>query len=281
VAGASHKSLDDPDEVLRMPGLNADVVEIGGLTVARVVHDPGWRWSTHVRPQVGGEWCRAHHMGVVLSGVVHVILEDGREFETAPGDVFDIPPGHDAYVVGDEPVVELEWQGVWSFAGRGDRGVLTTLLFTDLVESTSIAARVGDGAWRDLLAGHYAAVRAELERSGGREVNTTGDGGLAVFDAPASAIRSAAAIRDVAKSQGLHIRVGVHVGEVQVVGDNVQGLAVHEAARVMAAAGTDEILVSETTRALAAPSGLAFEDRGLHHLKGIPEERRLFALTGD
>jgi class 3 adenylate cyclase len=177
--------------------------------------------------------------------------------------------------------VELEWQGFRTFAGGRDRGVLTTLLFTDLVESTSTAARVGDATWRELLSSHYASIRAELDRSGGREVNTTGDGVLAVFDAPASAIRSAAAIRDAVKSEGLHIRAGVHVGEVQIVGDNVQGLAVHEAARVMAEAGADEILVSEATRVLAGGGGLTFEDRGVHHLKGIPEERRLFAVAGD
>lgn len=279
MGGPSHKNLEEPDEILTLPSLNADVVEVGGLTIARIVHEPGWRWSTHIRPEVGGEWCQARHMGILLSGVLHVIPQDGSEFELVPGDVFDISPGHDAYVVGDEAAVELEWQGYRTFAGGRSRGVLTTLLFTDLVESTSEAARLGDSAWREVLASHYAAIRAELDRSGGREVTTTGDGVLAVFDAPAAAIRSAASIRDTAKRHDLHIRAGVHVGEVQVVGDNVEGLAVHEAARVMAAAGTDEILVSETTRSLAAVSGLRFEDRGMHVLKGLPEERRLFAYV--
>ena len=277
----SHKSLDEPDELLNLPLLNADVVEVGGLTVARLVHQPGWRWSTHVKPEVGGEWCRARHLGVVLSGVGHLIFEDGTELDIGAGDVFDIPPGHDGYVVGDEPLVELEWQGFRTFAGGRSRGVLTTLLFTDLVESTSTAARMGDAAWREALAGHYASIRAALDRSGGREINTTGDGILATFDAPAPAIRSAAVIRGQANQHDLHIRAGVHVGEVQLVGDNVQGLAVHEAARVMAAADADEILVSETTRILAAASGLRFEDRGVHELKGVPGERHLFAYVGD
>jgi class 3 adenylate cyclase len=133
-------------------------------------------------------------------------------------------------------------------------------------------------SWRELLASHYSAIRAALDRAGGREVNTTGDGILAMFDAPAAAIRCAAAIRDASIRQDLHIRAGVHLGEVQVVGDNVQGVAVHEAARVMSEAGADEILVSETTKVLASASGLAFEDRGLHELKGIAEPLRLFAL---
>ena len=280
MAGKTHTSLDEPDEILEMPKLRADVVEMGGLSIARVVHEPGWKWSTHVRPKVGTEWCEARHSGVVLEGTLHVVLRDGSEFDMTPGDVFEVQPGHDAYVVGEERVVELEWQGFRTFAGATTRGVLATLLFTDLVESTSTAARLGDVAWRELLGRHYAAIRAELDRSGGREVNTTGDGVLAMFDSPASAIRCAAAIRDASIREGLHIRAGVHLGEVQVVGENVQGVAVHEAARVMGEAGADEILVSEATKVLAAASGLEFEDRGEHQLKGIAEPRRLFAYLG-
>jgi class 3 adenylate cyclase len=207
-----------------------------------------------------------------------VILRDGTSFELNPGDVFEIPPGHDGEVLGDEPAVLLEWAGFRTFAGGRGKAVLTTLLFTDLVASTTTAARLGDVRWRELLASHYSAIRSELDRSGGREVNTTGDGILAMFEAPTAAIRCAAAIRDASIDQDLHIRAGVHLGEVQVVGDNVQGVAVHEAARVMAEAGADEILVSETTKALAP--GLEFEDRGEHELKGISGPRRLFAYLG-
>ena len=277
MAGASHKNLDEPDELITFPGLTAEVVEVAGLTVARIVHQPGWRWSTHVKPQVGGEWCQALHVGTLLSGRVGIDFEDGSHVEIQPGDVFETPPGHDGYVIGNEPAVLFEWQGFRTFAGGGTRGVLTTLLFTDLVESTSTAARLGDVAWRELLGQHYGSIRAALDRFGGRQVNTTGDGVLAVFDAPTSAVGCAAAIRDAAIAQGLHIRAGIHLGEVQQVGDNVQGVAVHEAARIMAAAGTDEILVSETTKALAP--GLSFEDRGEHELKGITGARRLFAYV--
>lgn len=278
MAGIS-KNLDDPDELIEFPGITGDVIEIGDFTVARVVHEPGWRWSTHIRPVVGGEWCRARHVGLVLSGKVAVILQDGRTFELEPDDVFEIPPGHDGYVIGDEPFVMLEWTGFRTFAGSGGGGILTTMLFTDLVESTTAAARLGDVAWRELLSTHYESIRAQLGQAGGREVATTGDGVLAVFDAPAAALRSAAAIRKAANRHDLHIRAGVHVGEVQMAGNNIQGLAVHEAARVMAAASPDEILVSETTKALASASGLAFEDRGELELKGIPGSRRLFAYV--
>ena len=275
--GPPRKNLDEPDELITFPGLTAEVVEVAGLTVARLVHQPGWRWSTHIKPQVGGDWCQARHVGTLLSGRVGIDFEDGSHVEIEPGDVFETPPGHDGYVIGNEPAVLLEWQGFRTVAGAGSRGVLITLLFTDLVESTSMAARLGDVAWRELLGHHYESIRAAIDRSGGRQVNTTGDGVLAVFDAPASAVRCAAAIRDAAISQGLHIRAGVHLGEVQQVGENVQGVAVHEAARIMAAAGTDEILVSETTKALSP--GLTFEDRGEHELKGIPDPRHLFAYA--
>ena len=155
--------------------------------------------------------------------------------------------------------------------------ILATLLFSDLVESTVIASQRGDVAWRELLSRHFEAVRAQLERFGGREVKTTGDGFLATFAGPAQALHCAVAICRAANREGLHLRAGVHVGEVELVGSDIRGVAVHEAARIMATAGEDEILVSDITRALALPSGLVFEDRGLHTLKGFPGQWRLFA----
>jgi class 3 adenylate cyclase len=191
----------------------------------------------------------------------------------------DIPPGHDGWVIGDEPAVMLEWAGLHTFVGPASKGrALATLLFTDLVDSTPIAARLGDRAWRDLLTGHYAAARSAVDRFGGREIHTTGDGILATFDGPASALHAAEAIRDGATHHGLSVRAGVHVGEVEFADADVRGVAVHEAARIMGRAVAGEILVSETTRTLAAPSGFAFDDRGLHVLKGLEGERRLYAL---
>ena len=280
MAGVTKKSLRDPDEVVTFPATSQGVVELGDLTVGRFVAQPRWRWSVHVRPEVGGEWCRARHVGVVISGRARVISQDGTEVELGPDDAYDVQPGHDAYVVGDEPLVQIEWQGLRTFAGSrrppGGRG-LATLLFTDLVDSTSTAAALGDAAWRELLSRHYQSARNELDRFGGREVKTTGDGLLAVFDGPAAALRCASAIRSRAPTHGLTVRAGVHVGEVDVVGTAVEGLAVHEAARIMAAAGPQEILTSEITRSLLASSDLELEDRGTHSLKGLAGERRLFA----
>jgi class 3 adenylate cyclase len=152
-----------------------------------------------------------------------------------------------------------------------------TLLFTDVVGSTALAARLGNTRWRELLSRHFEAARGELERYRGREVDTTGDGLLATFAAPAPALHCAVAILAAACAEGLQIRAGVHVGEVETVGNDVRGVAVHEAARIMGEAGGDEILVSETARLFAGPD-LVFEDRGVRTLKGLDGEWRLAAF---
>jgi class 3 adenylate cyclase len=277
------KSFAAPDQTIELPLLTAEIVELGDFTVGYVVHQPGWSWRDHVRPSVGGEWCQARHVGVLLAGRTGVRLEDGTTYELGPRDVVDIPPGHDGWVIGDEPAVMLEWAGLQTFAGPAlsRRRTLATLLFTDLVDSTPTAAKLGDRVWRELLAGHFAAARSALDRFGGKEIGTTGDGMLATFDGPANALRAAEAIRDAAARHGLRLRASVHVGEVEFAGGDVRGVAVHEAARIMGKAAAGEILVSETTRALAQPSGFAFEDRGAHTLKGLEGERRLHALLAD
>jgi len=278
----SAKNFDDPDEVVRLPGLLEEVVEVGGFVVGRETVEPGWRWSKDVKPAVGGDWCEAHHVGLTVSGRWGVVLKDGKALEFRPGDVFDIAAGHDSWTIGDEPCVTLNWTGLRTFfASKAllPERFLATILFTDLVGSTEQASKLGDTAWADLLAHFEQVVRGELERARGREVKTTGDGMLAVFDGPATAIRCAGAIRSAANRQGLRIRAGVHVGEVESSGTDIRGIAVHEAARVAAVAGPDEILVSETTRALATTSGLVFTDRGEHQLKGFEGQRRLFAFV--
>jgi class 3 adenylate cyclase/pimeloyl-ACP methyl ester carboxylesterase len=159
-----------------------------------------------------------------------------------------------------------------------DRVVLT-VLFTDIVGSTARATELGDRRWRRLLDEHDTVVRSNLARFRGREVETTGDGFLATFDGPARAIRAAAAMRDELAEQGLPIRIGLHTGEVELVGDHIRGIAVHIAARVLGCAGDGEILCSRTVRDLVAGSGFRFTPRGSHRLKGVSDEWELFAAA--
>jgi len=156
--------------------------------------------------------------------------------------------------------------------------VLATVLFTDIVGSTEMAVGLGDRRWRELLEAHHIAVRGELERFRGREIDTAGDGFLATFDGPARAIRCALAVRDAVESVGLAVRAGLHTGECEMHGDRVTGIAVHMGSRVAALAGPGEVLVSSTVKDLVAGSGIEFEDRGVHELKGVPGDWRLFAV---
>jgi class 3 adenylate cyclase len=158
---------------------------------------------------------------------------------------------------------------------EGER-VLATVLFVDIAGSTERAAALGDRAWRDLLEAFYAKVREALRRSRGREIDTAGDGLLAAFDGPARAIRCAGAIRDAVRALGIEVRCGIHTGECEVAGEKLAGIAVHIGARVAGLAAPGEVLVSQTVRDLVAGSGLMFEERGLHTLKGVPKEWHLF-----
>jgi class 3 adenylate cyclase len=157
--------------------------------------------------------------------------------------------------------------------------VLATVLFTDIVSSTDIAARLGDTAWRELLERHHAIVRRELARFHGRELDTAGDGFFASFDGPARAVQAAAALREPLRAIGLEIRAGLHTGEFEVSDGKIVGIAVSIGARISSLAGPGEVLVSSTVKDLVAGSGLRFDDRGEHPLKGIPDAWHLFALS--
>ena len=159
--------------------------------------------------------------------------------------------------------------------------VLTTILFTDIVDSTTLAAEMGDRRWRDVLDQHHALVRAELDRFKGREVSTTGDGFFAVFDGPARAVRCASAIMASVSALDLQIRAGIHTGEVEVRGEDLGGLTVHIGARIAALAPADDVLVSSTVKDLLAGSGMGFEDAGEHELKGVPDRWHLYRVTTD
>ena len=163
-------------------------------------------------------------------------------------------------------------------ADVADDRVLATVLFTDIVHSTRRAAEMGDRDWHALLDAHDAIVRSQLSRFRGREVNSTGDGFLATFDGPQRAIRCAMAIRDAVQALGIQVRAGLHTGECEIRGDDIGGIAVHIGARVSALAEANDVLVSSTLRDLVIGSGLEFEDRGVHQLKGVPGEWHLFAV---
>jgi class 3 adenylate cyclase len=160
-----------------------------------------------------------------------------------------------------------------------DDRVLAPVLFTDIVDSTRRAAEVGDRDWHALLDAHDAVVRSQLARFRGREVNTSGDGFLATFDGPQRAIRCAMGIRDAVQSLGIEVRAGLHTGECEIRGDDIGGIAVHIGARVSALAGHHDVVVSSTLRDLVIGSGLEFDDRGAHELKGVPGEWHLFAVA--
>ena len=156
--------------------------------------------------------------------------------------------------------------------------MLATVLFTDIVESTQRVRELGDRAWAELLSRHHAVVRRELERFRGREVDTAGDGFLATFDGPARAIRCAVAVRETVRALGLEIRAGLHTGECELLGEKVSGIAVHTGARIASLANPGDVLVSSTVRDLVSGSGIEFEDRGEHTLKGVGE-RPIYAVS--
>jgi class 3 adenylate cyclase len=284
MAKLQKKNLDAPDERIEVEGVAADVIQIGETSISRNSFEPGAHCALGGRKLKGNHRaersCQAHHTGVVLQGRLHVEMDDGSTLDIGPSEVFDVPPGHDGWVIGNEPMIGINWEGVrtWLPAPESGDRVVATLLFTDIVTSTEHAVRLGDKAWRELLGRHMRDVRAQLDRYRGREVNTTGDGFLALFDGAARAVQAAAAIVGAARSQGMEIRAGVHTGEVELAGDDVRGVAVHEAARISAAAGAGEILVSMTTYQLAKGGGLQFEDKGEVELKGLAGPHALFAL---
>jgi class 3 adenylate cyclase len=282
VGGTRSGNLDEPDETLTFDHGRVDWVVLGDQTVGRTIAEPGWRWSTHIRPLVGGEWCQTRHLGVIVSGTMHIVTDGGEEFELGPNSVIDVAPGHDAWVVGDERAVSIEWSGVrgWlePLESLNER-VLATIVVTDIVDSTGHANRLGGSRWNDLLARHNARMRDIVSTFRGREIKTTGDGFLVVFDGAARAVRCARRMVDSAREDGVSIRAAVHTGEVEWVGDDVVGVSVHKASRVAAAAAEREVLVTAVTRDLAVGSGLSFEDRGDHVLRGFDGARRLFAVV--
>jgi class 3 adenylate cyclase len=191
-------------------------------------------------------------------------------------------PGTDSlYWVGDTaPMLDQIEEFITGVRGGSDaERVLATIVFTDIVGSTSRAAALGDDRWRDLLDNHDTIVRHELQRFGGREVNTAGDGFVATFASPSAALACADEIVDAVRTLGIEVRVGIHAGEVEVRGADVAGMAVHIGARVAALAGPSEVLVSSTVRDIVTGSRYRFAERGEYELKGVSDQWRLYALV--
>ncbi len=212
-----------------------------------------------------------------------VKVEEGRYIASKiPNSKLVELPGDDHFFwAGDaEPMLQEIEEFVTGHrtAAEPDR-VVATALFTDIVDSTDLAASLGDRRWRDVLQRHDDATRSELNRWRGNEIKTTGDGFLATFDGPARAIRCAQSISEAVRPLGIEVRCGLHTGEMELVGDDVAGLAVNIAARVAALAAPSEVLVSRTVRDLVAGSGIEFEDRGAHALKGVPDDWQVFSVA--
>jgi class 3 adenylate cyclase len=277
------KSFATPDEHRELADVGFDTVGLDDTTVGRCRFPPGWKWSTGFGPILGLTSCPIRHVGYSISGTIRVEMDDGQALDISPGSAFIIPPGHDKWVVGDEPWETIEWGGSGRAVAEALQDTrtrsLATVLFTDIVESTATINRVGDAAWRDLLAGHQARLRMPLNAFLGREVKTTGDGLLALFDSPTRAVRCAAEMVRVTRGTDVHERIAIHTGEVETVGDDVRGIAVHVASRLLPLAGANEVLVSSTTRDLVEGSGLALEDAGTFELKGLSGPRQVFRLT--
>ena len=275
------KSFTTPDQVRKFTNGRCDVVTLDEMAIGRFVFQPGWRWSRDVAPITGTRFCQHRHVGYTISGSLEVCMDDGTILLVKPGDAYEIPPGHDAWVLGDEPWDSVEFTSAHAFGlspeALGER-ILATILFSDIVGSTVTLERIGDQAWASLVREHNVRIRAAIDRFRGNEIDATGDGFLALFDGAARAVRAAELMDRSVSDLGIRVRVGIHTGEVEVVGGHARGVAVHAAARVAAIAGAGEVFISGTTHDLLDGSGLAFESRGSHELKGLTGARAIFAL---
>jgi len=282
MAHMQRKSLDLPDETRTIPNGRTEIWNLGDFVVGRMRFEPGWQWSKDVKPIAQTDWCEYHHLGLVMEGTLHYITPDGLEMEVGPGMLYEILPGHDAWVVGDTPLIQYDFAGMRTFAlpaaARSER-ILATLVCTDIVDSTATAERVGPARWASMLAELNAESRRQIDKFRGKFAANTGDGLIATFDGAERAVRCGAAIADVAAQLRFGLRCGVHTGEVELIPDNVRGVAVHIVSRVTALAAPGEVLVSGTTYELVADSDLRFEDRGSHELKGVTGARQVWALV--
>jgi class 3 adenylate cyclase len=282
-----------------------DTTEVGGLryTAPQALQDPDFlaQWQRYVRHTTSPASQRAEAEMTVYADVrpllsaiqapTLVLYRSGDRWvgkphaeylaEHIPGAKLAGLPGEDNMIFAGDSDADLDEIEEFLTGARHppeSNRVLATVLFTDIVGSTERAAELGDSRWRELLDAHDRTVRRQLERFRGREVSTAGDGFLATFDGPGRAIECACAVRDAVRALGIEVRAGLHTGEVEARGDDIGGIAVHTGARVAALASAGEVLVSSTVKDLVAGSGIKFEDRGEHQLKGVPGTWRLFVV---
>jgi class 3 adenylate cyclase len=275
------KGFSGPDEVRRFPNGVVEIVMLDEIAVSHFVFQPGWRWATDVAPIAGTDSCQHRHVGYTISGSLTVRMNDGTVLTIMPGDAYEIPAGHVAWVEGDVPWESVEFTSGHAYGkapeDMGER-VLATIVFSDICDSTATLERIGDTEWTHIVREHNERIRTVIDRFRGREIATLGDGFLALFDGARKAVLAAAAMDPAVADLAIRVRTGIHTGEVAVVGGQARGVAVHAAARVAALAGPGEILVSGTTHDLLDGAGLSFESRGAHELKGLTGARPIFAL---
>jgi class 3 adenylate cyclase len=282
MARLQRRRFNESDDVREIPRGRIDVVEIEDRVIGRMTYEPGWRWSVDQRPLAQTRTCQLHHVGVTMSGRLRVQMQDGVELELGAGEVFEIPPGHDAWVVGDEPWVAVDFEAMRAFRrsqSDGPRRVLSTILFTDIVDSTAKAVGHGPTRWRELVGQHNEIAERVIDRHGGRLVKTTGDGVIALFDSAEAAIRAGSQLTDQLRPLEIAIRAAVHSGEIEPAPNDVRGVAVHAAARMMALAEPGDVVVSATVRDVLDGTDVSLEDYGMHELKGLPGKRQLYRLT--
>ena len=282
MARLQRRRFDESQDVRVTPRGRVEVVELDDRVVAKITWQPGWRWSVDVKPIAGTQYCQSHHVGLTLQGQLRIQMADGIEIEFHAGDVFEIPPGHDAWVVGDEPVVSVDFEALRGFAkgsGSSNRRTLASVLMTDIVDSTARAVEMGEERWLELISRHNELAERAIDSNEGRLIKTTGDGVLGLFDSAERAVRAAMAIADAVRPLGIQIRAAVQTGEIEMTAGDVRGVVVHATARMMALAAADEVIISSTVRDLLDGSELRFDDFGLHELKGLPGERHLYRIS--
>ncbi len=258
------------------------MISLDEIPVCHFIFQPGWSWSQDVGPIAGTKSCQHRHVGFTISGRLRVRMDDGTTLIIGPGDAYEIPAGHVAWVEGDIPWESVEFTSGHSYGKSPEElgeNVSATILFSDICDSTAMLALVGDTEWTRIVREHNERIRAVIDRFRGREMATLGDGFLALFDGAARATRAAANMDSAVSDLGIRVRTGVHSGEVAIVGGQARGVAVHCAARVAALGGPGDVLASCTTHDLLDGSGLSFEFRGAYELKGLSGARPIFALV--